>query len=662
LQGLLALGPSERDALRASEARFRQLFENMLDGVYEVSSEGQILAANPALIKMLGFESEHELKTFGLTPELYENLEVRERTSEILEQTGELRNAEFNLIRRDGRRITVLENSRAVRNESGAILYYQGTLTDITELRQATHELLEARDKALEASRLKSQFLANISHELRTPLNAVIGMSGLLLDGALEKHQRECAETIHDSAQYLLDIISEILDFSKIEAGRMEIESISFSPRTVVDDAIALFAEQAGSKGVELICDVAPDVPESIMGDPGRVRQVLMNLLSNAVKFTSSGEVIATVARTNGDPFLRFELLDSGIGIPDDASTYIFEAFRQADGSTTRRYGGTGLGLAICREMVRMMGGAIGVSSRPGQGSRFWFTIPFGADAVPARPAAPLPPVRVAVVSGNLTSRETIGRWVRRWGARAELFPNADAAAAYGRCTVWILDEHLFCAEPEASTLPSIARHPGRRVILLTALGKRRDLSEGCGGMACIRKPVREREVHAVLRRFLSHEGSLSPSLEALAQSTGADALPGRLLIAEDNQINQKVILRMVEKLGYQADVVANGREVIEALSRRRYNVVLMDCQMPEMDGFEATAALRAKQGLAQLPIVAVTAHAVQGDREACLAAGMDDYLSKPLRLEDLARVLERWMQPPLAPLAPIPEPSKIQG
>jgi PAS domain S-box-containing protein len=515
--------------MKTLERRYRELFENIPDGVYESSPDGRILAANPALVRMLGFSSEDELRREGAAG-MYLDPADRDRNKAEMARSGHLRNAEFLLRRQDGAIITVLENARAVLDEAGAVLYYQGTLTDITDRKIAEHDLCSARDQALEASRLKSQFLANISHELRTPLNAVLGMAQILQDSALPPTAHECAQTIRRSAQVLLDLITEILDYSKIEAGRLELDNHPFSVREVVSTPAEMLQERASAKGLQLLATVDPAVPDQLFGDPTRLRQVLTNLLANAVKFTEHGAVHLLVrlrARDAGRARVVFEVRDTGIGIPPEARDVIFEPFRQADGSTTRRYGGTGLGLAIVREILERMGSRVELESTVGAGSIFRFTL---------------------------------------------LLPIAGAAVS---------------ARPD----PAAALHP-------------------------------------LARRLTPHAASV------------------RLLIAEDNTVNQRVILRMAEKLGYHADLVPNGLEALRSLEREHFDLVLMDCQMPEMDGFRATAAIRSSgAAYARIPIVALTAHAADGNREACLAAGMDDYLPKPIFFDELSRKLEHWLR-----------------
>lgn len=564
---------------------------------------------------------------------------------------------------------------------NGELYAICGISTDITDRKEMEAELAEARDAALESARLKAAFLANMSHEIRTPINAVIGMTGLLLDTKLSTEQREYAETVRTSADALLTIINDILDFSKIEAGKLAFETMDFDLRTAVEGAVDLLAEAAESKGVELFSLVYSDVPTSLRGDPGRLRQVLTNLLSNAVKFTEGGEVIVRVAKDReamDAVLLRFTVTDTGIGISEEARRRIFEAFSQADDSTTRKYGGTGLGLAISKQLVEMMGGHIGVDSSPGRGSTFWFTARF--DRQPQKTSevigkAHLQGLRVLVVDDNATNRTLVHHQITSWGMRngsaaggveaLELLRRE--AAAGDAYDIAILDMQM----PEMDGLmlarqikadESIAR---TRLVMMTSLGPRDDdLLREAGVEVCLRKPVKQSQLYDCLATVMATGASRtggapgdSPLSAAWSDEhpSGAVARQAhvRVLVAEDNVVNQRVALRQLHKLGYSADGVANGLEVLAALERIRYDVVLMDCQMPEMDGFEAAAEIRRREGgLRHTTIVAMTANALYGDRDRCLAAGMDDYISKPVRPEAMSGIIQRWTRSTKEPAA----------
>jgi PAS domain S-box-containing protein len=539
------------------------------------------------------------------------------------------------------------------------------------ERKRGERYLEEARDAALESARLKSEFLANMSHEIRTPMNGVVGMTGVLLDSELTADQRECAETIRSSGDALLSIINDILDFSKIEAGKLEFEIVDFDLRNAVEETMELLAEKAREKRLEFASLIYSDVPIALRGDPGRLRQVFTNLLGNALKFTELGEVVVRAEKEKESETavtIRFTITDTGIGIDQAAQASLFQAFTQADGSTTRKYGGTGLGLSISKQLVQMMGGEMGVTSKPGQGSAFWFTAELEKQPLEAK--APLPNahsiknLRVLIVDDNATNRKILSHQLGSWamihdevdsGARALEVLRAAAVdgTPYDLAVLDLLMPGMdgFELARAIKSDPDLAR---MQLVLLTSAGIRGDAADAAsaGIAAYLTKPVRQSQLFDCLTTVMSQSSNLSPVIASTlvtkhSMREAREMSHKLILLAEDNIVNQKVAVRQLQKLGYRADAVANGREAIEALGRIAYDLVLMDCQMPEMDGYEATAEIRRIEGADQhTPIIAMTAHALSGDREKSIAAGMDDHITKPVNVGELSRVLEKFLTP----------------
>lgn len=567
------------------------------------------------------------------------------------------------------------------------------------QLRDSNRRLDQALTEAQESARAKTAFLATVSHELRTPMNGVIGMTSLLMETNLSPEQQSYTDTIRQCGEALLQLINDVLECSKIEAGKLELEQLDFNLRTTVENVLAQFAERAEIKGLELTGLVHAAVPTGLRGDPGRLRQVLTNLVGNAIKFTEKGEVTLQAYLQEDAPdaaVIRFEVADSGIGISPDTQAKLFRPFVQADSSTTRKYGGTGLGLSISKQLIELMGGRMGVTSTPGKGSTFWCTARFMKQ--PSSPRAILPATdlkgrRVLIVDDNESNRMILHNLVTGWGMTDNLAEDAGVALkliddAHRRSQPYdlaILDV-MMPGKDGLQFARELQQHPagaGIRIVVMTSLLQRGHAEQArqAGAMGYLPKPVRHDQLRECLRTVLGiervqqDERRPMPSVPRLVtrHTLAEEVRRPRVLIVEDNIVNQKLAVRMVEKLGYQPDVVENGQEALRALETGAYAAVLMDCQMPIMDGFEATRRIREDErrhpsSATHIPIIAVTANAMPGDRERCLAAGMDEYMAKPVKLDELRAVMQRWIAVPvpdrqaIATEPAVPEGGRDQG
>ena len=655
--------------LESSREKLHAITDSTHDAILMMDPHGAISYWNPAAEHILGYDAHEALgKNLHnlLAPERY-LAEHREALPEfLLTGQGNAVGKTLDLFarRKDGVEIPV-EISISSVMLNGA-WHAVGVFRDISLRKRFETELMEARDRAEAASEAKSEFLANMSHEIRTPMNGVIGMTGLLLDTELSPLQARYAQIVRSSGESLLSIINDILDFSKIEAHKLEIENIVFDIRATLEETVDLLALKAAEKELELLCLTDPILNYSLMGDPGRVRQVLINLANNAIKFTSAGEVFIRAELVREDEkeiFVRFSVKDSGIGIPVERQSLIFAPFTQADSSTQRKYGGTGLGLAISRQLAELMGGAIGVESEEGKGSTFWFTAVFKKLEEPEVQALPalteIQSCKVLVVDDNATSRFLLTAQLGSWGClispvsdgETALATLREAATASAPFDIALVD----CRMPGMDGI-ELARNirldpaiSAVRLVMLTAHGSTETIDEAqlAGFQGYLAKPVRQGQLRdailIVMGQAVPGDGKAGVKKASRYFSSEPAALNKRILVAEDNSVNQMVAVSLLKKLGLSADVVADGNEAVKALEQIQYDLVLMDCQMPVMDGLEATRVIRDPSSNVlnhDVPVVAMTANAMQGDRQQCLDCGMNDYVSKPVKLEDLENVL----------------------
>jgi PAS domain S-box-containing protein len=665
------------DLLREAQQRFERAVSGTQDALFDCDLRTGDMWRSPRYYAMLGYEpdelggAQHSLEALIHA----QDAPAIDKVAAAHLQQGAPYDVEYRMRHKNGQWIWVRERAKAERDEQGVPIRLAGSIHDITEQHEARDALLKATKEAEAASDAKSTFLATMSHEIRTPMNGVIGMTGLLLDTGLDRVQRDYAETIRASADSLLTILNDILDFSKIEAGKLDIEAIELDLSANVDDVASIMAFQAAAKGLELVVNVRPEVPERVLGDPQRIRQCLLNLVGNAIKFTQGGEVmveVCSLGQQSGRALVHFEVRDTGIGIEPEAIQKLFQPFTQADSSTTRKFGGTGLGLSIVRKLVEMMGGQAGAQSEPGKGSTFWFTLPLEAivTAEAAEQVCTLPRgKRVLLVDDNDTNRHVLSSQMIHSGYAVEAAASAEAALAILRAQraqsapfdVVVLDYHM--PEMDGALLgEQIMKAQDiapTRLILLTSLDRSGDMQRfaDIGFSAYLTKPVRTRELLDCLDKTLSRNGEdwhlrSQPIITrgTLIANDIRRQYSGKVLLVEDNAINQRVARRFLERLGCEVHVVGDGAQAVAACQAQSFNFVLMDMQMPVMDGIEATRRIRAMElGRTRTPIVALTANAMIGTLERCLEAGMDDYLTKPLDIARLQDVLDRFFADPAA-------------
>jgi PAS domain S-box-containing protein len=655
---------TERKQVEAELLREKQFLEtlnlNSPVAIVILDSGEHIVSANPAFERLFGYAPLEvigkKLDALVTTPDTIQ--EASEYTRQAM--TGPVHGFARRR-KKNGEMITVELYGVPVVVEGEKV----GTLAiyhDITELDKA-------RTEAEEANRAKSEFLANMSHEIRTPMNGVIGMLELALDTPLTSEQRDYLETSLQSAEALLTLLNDILDFSKIEAGRLEMDTINFNLRNTVEDVAYTLAKRAQEKGLEIACLIHPDLASDLRGDPGRLRQILVNLVGNAIKFTHHGEIVIQaepIEETDTHVLVHLGVQDTGIGIPPERLAAVFDRFTQADGSTTRKYGGTGLGLTICKQLVEAMGGKIGVESTPGIGSTFWFEINFAKQPTTKRGTGPLSlgpanllEARVLVVDDNQINRVVLKKNVEALGSRVDAVTSGakgleilrNAHRAGDPYHVVLLDMQMpgMDGEQTARAIKSDPAVKDVKILILTSMGQRGDAVRlealGCSGY--LLKPVKQQLLFDAVIAVLGQKEERSTSLVTRHSIAEEKKLGLRLLLAEDNPINQKLAVVLLQKAGYSVDAVENGAQALYNVQANPYSAILMDVQMPEMDGLEATRKIRElEEGTGQhIPIIAMTAHAMQGDRERCLEAGMDDYVSKPLEPKVLFNVLDRWAQ-----------------
>ena len=662
------------EVLKKSEEKYRTILENIEDGYYEVDIAGNMTFFNDAACRITGY-SEDEL--MGMNNREYteeKNASKLYREYNKVYETGiPTKRLDWEIVKKDGTTGSLETSISLITGSGGQPIGFRGIIRDVAERKELEREILEKKNSAEEATKAKSEFLANMSHEIRTPLNGIVGMAELALDTRLDDNQKNIFHTINNEANALQDVINEILDFSKIEAGKFDLEETPFDLRVTIEDVANSFAYRAEQKGLDFISFLAPDVPSRLIGDPARLRQIMVNLTGNSLKFTNEGELYVKgelVEEIEDRVKIRFSVMDTGIGIPEDRHAKIFDSFTQADGSTTRNYGGTGLGTTISKQLAEMMGGEIGLESEEGKGSTFWFTALFGRQEekkrIPAAKDLDLNKLKVLIVDDSQTNRFVLVEYVKSWGClpveavdgKEALVVFRDAVSSENPFDLILTDFQM----PEmsgfdlAKEIKKIESLKGVPIIVLTSAGKKGD-GRSCkeiGINGYLTKPIRQDEMRkaivSVLGLSTDRETGSMPEIVTRHSLSEDYRKEIQILLVEDYPTNQQVAMRHLIKGGYQVDLAEDGSQAVKAYKLKNYDLIFMDIQMPIMDGYAATQEIRKieTRNLGQstsqrVPIIAMTAHAIKGYRERCLEAGMDDYIAKPLKRKKLLTIAEKW-------------------